>query len=207
MKIAAWFAGIAAGAAIVAAGGVSAPVLGLALIGGAVFADISRRAGNEAAPGPGDPTDVASAVGFLVILAAAAFDLGCVADDPPEAVAWILRAAGMSLILAGVLLRSSAVRALGGGFVVRLGILPKQSFVETGPYRCLRHPNYAALLLVALGTAVAVASPLAFAATLLLWLPIVVVRITREERLLAARFGAAYERYRARTWRLIPGMY
>jgi protein-S-isoprenylcysteine O-methyltransferase Ste14 len=28
-----------------------------------------------------------------------------------------------------------------------------------------------------------------------------------EERLLASEFGAEYEAYRTRTWRLIPGLY
>jgi protein-S-isoprenylcysteine O-methyltransferase Ste14 len=34
-----------------------------------------------------------------------------------------------------------------------------------------------------------------------------VARIRSEERLLAERFGAEYESYRARTWRLAPGVY
>ena len=200
--------GVAAGGAILAAGGSSLHVCLLALIGGAVFADIMRRAGKEAAGRDArDPTDVATPLAFLAILMAAAFDVGCVADDPPATVAWMLRVLGTGVILAGVLLRSSAARALGDAFVVRLGISAKQRLVEAGPYSRLRHPNYAALLLIALGTSVALASPLAFAATMLLWLPIIVVRITREERMLAARFGAAWQRYRGRTWRLVPGMY
>jgi protein-S-isoprenylcysteine O-methyltransferase Ste14 len=34
-----------------------------------------------------------------------------------------------------------------------------------------------------------------------------VVRIRSEERLLRGHFGAEYEAYVARTWRLIPGIY
>jgi protein-S-isoprenylcysteine O-methyltransferase Ste14 len=40
-----------------------------------------------------------------------------------------------------------------------------------------------------------------------LWLPIVVVRIAREERMLGERFGRAYIDYQERTWRLVPGLY
>ena len=32
-------------------------------------------------------------------------------------------------------------------------------------------------------------------------------RIRAEERLLRDHFGAEYEAYRARTWRLVPGIY
>jgi protein-S-isoprenylcysteine O-methyltransferase Ste14 len=37
--------------------------------------------------------------------------------------------------------------------------------------------------------------------------PIILGRIRAEERLLASQFGAEYEAYRARTSRLIPGVY
>jgi protein-S-isoprenylcysteine O-methyltransferase Ste14 len=71
----------------------------------------------------------------------------------------------------------------------------------------VRHPNYAALLIVACGIALGLASPLALAATFMLWLPIVIVRIVREERMLVERFGDPYLDYRRRTWRLVPGFH
>jgi protein-S-isoprenylcysteine O-methyltransferase Ste14 len=41
----------------------------------------------------------------------------------------------------------------------------------------------------------------------LLMLPPLLARIGAEERLLRAQFGAEYDAYRARTARLIPGLY
>ena len=38
-------------------------------------------------------------------------------------------------------------------------------------------------------------------------LVVVLARIAAEERLLSETFGAEYEAYRARTWRLIPYVY
>jgi protein-S-isoprenylcysteine O-methyltransferase Ste14 len=40
-----------------------------------------------------------------------------------------------------------------------------------------------------------------------LGIPLLVDRIESEEALLASHFGAAYEDYRRRTWRLVPGLY
>jgi protein-S-isoprenylcysteine O-methyltransferase Ste14 len=40
-----------------------------------------------------------------------------------------------------------------------------------------------------------------------LLIPPVVARIFSEERLLASEFGEEYENYRARSWRLIPGLW
>jgi protein-S-isoprenylcysteine O-methyltransferase Ste14 len=36
---------------------------------------------------------------------------------------------------------------------------------------------------------------------------ILIGRIRSEETLLRSQFGAAYDAYRARTWRLLPGLY
>jgi protein-S-isoprenylcysteine O-methyltransferase Ste14 len=40
-----------------------------------------------------------------------------------------------------------------------------------------------------------------------LMLIVLLARIDAEERLLSDNFGAEYEAYRARTWRLIPHIY
>ena len=40
-----------------------------------------------------------------------------------------------------------------------------------------------------------------------MFVPIILGRIRAEERLQASQFGAEYEAYRARTSRLIPGVY
>lgn len=74
-----------------------------------------------------------------------------------------------------------------------------------GPYRHLRHPLYAGLILVLLGTPDMTFSRFWFA---LLGTTYIVAAIPWEERDMAARFGARYERYRAQVpWRLVPGVY
>ena len=40
-----------------------------------------------------------------------------------------------------------------------------------------------------------------------LLLPPLLARIRAEEKLLQSQFGAEYDAYRARTWRLIPRLY
>lgn len=199
-------AGAGVAAAVVAAGGLEEPVVFvLAAISALSFGDLARRAVAEATHGASDPTAIAVSLAFAVILVAAAYDLGRGAPSalPPAlgAATWI---AGIGLIVAGVRLRGRAAAALGKSFVVRLS--ESERLVDWGPYRRLRHPNYAALLLVALGTAASFASPLALAATLGLWLPTVLVRIDREERMLLRRF-ASYREYARRTWRLVVGVY
>jgi protein-S-isoprenylcysteine O-methyltransferase Ste14 len=198
--------GILGAFGILAAGGMSVAVCTLAAITGGAFADLASRARREAPSDVNDGTDLWSSFAFFVILIAAAFDLGRPAGGTSP-LDWTLRVVGTAVIAAGVILRRSAARSLGASFAVRLGTRDDQRLVDSGPYHWIRHPNYAGLLLVAIGTAIGLASPLASVALTGLWFPIVVVRIGREERMLGARFGRAYTDYQERTSRLLPGLY
>ncbi len=95
------------------------------------------------------------------------------------------------LLLAGGLLALAAVRAIGRG--TRLA--------TRGPYRFIRHPYLAGILLMLVGAIVAMRSLPA----LVLFIPaarITLMRARREEHNLALRFGDAYGEY----WRRVPFM-
>ena len=79
-----------------------------------------------------------------------------------------------------------------------------QPVIAAGPYRVLRYPGYAGLLLVLGGLGLSFRNWLSLAALLLLPLLGVLNRIRVEEAALAATFGAAYTTFAARRKRLIP---
>jgi len=201
-----WLVAVVVAAAIVAIGGARLDVGLLALVAAGAFGDLVRRAGQEPVVAAKDPTDLASSLAFLGILLAAAFDLGRNASVERRLFS-AMSLGGFGFIAAGLALRSWAAGALGASFAVRLGVREDQRLIDDGPYRWIRHPNYAALLLVAIGTSFSLASPSALLATVCVWLPVVLVRIAREERMLLARFDGAYRAYMQRTWRLIVGIY
>jgi protein-S-isoprenylcysteine O-methyltransferase Ste14 len=84
---------------------------------------------------------------------------------------------------------------------------PRQGaqLVRHGPYRWIRHPMYAAVLLGTLALVLAQPSPLRWALWLIL-LADLVVKLHYEERLLLEHF-AEYEAYMAASKRLIPYLY
>ena len=100
-------------------------------------------------------------------------------------------AAGCVLAAAGVALRIAAIVTLGREFASRLGA---GRLVTAGPYRWMRHPSEAGLLLAAVGCALVLASWAALAAALVL-VPLSLVRCSREDVALAADHPTAY-----RTW-------
>jgi protein-S-isoprenylcysteine O-methyltransferase Ste14 len=112
-------------------------------------------------------------------------------------------AVGAVLVVAGVALALRSAALLSGRGRPRRG--PQPSFVIAGPYRRMRNPLLAGLVLVAVGVAlvsrsIALAVGAALAAVLAhLW----VVRI--EEPRLAVRFGDAYAAYLRCVPRWVPG--
>jgi len=199
-------AGAGAASVIVVAGDATPLACMLATITGIAFGDLARRARREhTTTTGGDVTDLAGSLAFLAVLIAAAFDVGRGSMRWP--IDWLGVGFGLAVITLAMLLRQAAVRALGASFVVRLDVTATQRLVDGGPYRWIRHPNYSALLAVALGTALSLSSPLAAVVTVTVWLPVTMLRMAREERMLLAHFGERYEQYRRRSWRLVPGVY
>jgi protein-S-isoprenylcysteine O-methyltransferase Ste14 len=119
-----------------------------------------------------------------------------------EAVRWI----GAVLYIAGGALRMAPVFVLGHRFSGLVAIQPGHTLATTGLYGTIRNPSYLGLLANAIGWSLAFRSlPGLLLAALLL--PPLIARIHAEEHLLAEHFGAEYKAYRARTWRLVPGVW
>ena len=110
---------------------------------------------------------------------------------------------GFCLIAGGYALRFYAIATLKQAFSVVLRVQEKQEVVSTGPYRFIRHPSYTGGLVAILGLGVLSGYPAAVVLLALCMLILFLVRIQREENILAHL--PDYAAYRARTPnRLIP---
>jgi protein-S-isoprenylcysteine O-methyltransferase Ste14 len=113
---------------------------------------------------------------------------------------------GVLLYSLGGVLRLYPVFVLGRRFSGLVAIQPGHTLVTTGIYKFIRHPSYLGLILNALGWALTFRSGPGVLVTALLLVPLI-ARIRAEEALLCAQFGAAYDAYKKRSWRLLPGLY
>lgn len=175
----------------------------LACSGAAIAFSIARRDGSE--PAAVDHAATWLKIAFVVVLCAASFDNRAHRVDffHPTAA----RIAGFCLIAAGLDLRRRSMAALGHHFSIKVVVLDDHRLVEDGPYAIVRHPNYTGLVLVMLGTAIVLESPLALLAVVAVWMPALLARIRHEEAALERHFGAAWTAYARRTWRLLPRVY
>jgi protein-S-isoprenylcysteine O-methyltransferase Ste14 len=117
-----------------------------------------------------------------------------------------IRWLGVLLFAAGGALRIWPVFVLGRRFSGLVAIQPGHTLVTNGIYGVIRHPSYLGLLVNALGWGLAFRSGVGVLLAALM-IPPLLARIRAEERLLRAQFGAEYDAYRARTSRMIPGLY
>jgi protein-S-isoprenylcysteine O-methyltransferase Ste14 len=119
----------------------------------------------------------------------------------------VLRAAGVVAIWLGLALRVWAIAALGGSFRTTVEVEPGQAVVSAGPYRWIRHPAYAGLLLILAGLGAALGNWLSLAVCVALPLPAIVWRIHVEEAELNRVVGEAYSTYESDRARLVPRLW
>lgn len=119
----------------------------------------------------------------------------------PGAVAF---AAGMVVLLAGLVLRGWSFKALGQYFTHTVMVSSDQPVIARGPYRVLRHPSYTGIILAAIGIGLASANWADLAGLLLLTLTALLWRIRIEEAALMTTLGDRYRAYAAQHKRLVP---
>lgn len=117
-----------------------------------------------------------------------------------------VRWCGVALYAVGCWLRLWPVFVLKNRFSGLVAIQVGHQLVTGGPYRLIRHPSYLGVLVLCTGWALVFRSGVGLVITALIWLTLL-GRIASEEALLREHFGSEYEDYRARTWRLVPGVY
>jgi protein-S-isoprenylcysteine O-methyltransferase Ste14 len=83
-------------------------------------------------------------------------------------------------------------------------VLHEQQIVSDGPYALVRHPLYAAAILVWTALAIGFGSVVALALTLAYVIPGYLIYMRAEERMLVEHLGAAYARYQEQVGMLFP---
>jgi protein-S-isoprenylcysteine O-methyltransferase Ste14 len=120
---------------------------------------------------------------------------------------WPLFVLGMVFMCAGIVIRQWSVALLGQLFTVDVRVHPGQRVVERGPYRWVRHPSYAGLILTFVGIGLALGNWAALIVLAVVPTLGLVVRIRFEERALLDGLGEPYRRFAASRPHLFPGLW
>jgi protein-S-isoprenylcysteine O-methyltransferase Ste14 len=117
--------------------------------------------------------------------------------------AWV-RWLGAGIFFAGDLLFVWSHRALGSNWSPIMEIRRGHTLVTEGPYRFVRHPMYAAIILIGTGVSLLAAN---WVVSLSYMLPVIFMYLTRvsdEEKMMIEQFGDEYRDYMRKTGRLVP---
>ncbi len=119
-----------------------------------------------------------------------------------ETTRWI----GVVVYVMGGALRLYPVFVLGRRFSGLVAIQTDHKLQTQGIYGVVRNPSYLGMIINMIGWGLAFRGWTGVAIAFFLLIPLV-ARIHSEERLLREHFGAEYDAYFSRTWRLLPGIY
>ncbi|HEX5490372.1 MAG TPA: isoprenylcysteine carboxylmethyltransferase family protein [Candidatus Udaeobacter sp.] len=180
--------------------------LGLIYLVSEILLTLTRRSRSKS----GTKQDRSTLVIIWVVIAASVAAGVFVARNFPAAALPnnpMLAITAVVLFVAGLILRWWAIIILGRFFTVDVTIEKDHELVERGPFRIVRHPSYAGVLLAFVGLALSLRN---WAALVVILVPISAAFIHRmnvEENALSRALGPRYAEYMKRTKRLVPFVY
>lgn len=119
----------------------------------------------------------------------------------------LIPALGLTLLLAGIVVRWTAIYTLGKYFTGTVLIKTGHRLVRSGLYKHLRHPAYAGALLAHLGLGLSFSNWISLGLSLVPFSVAALYRMNVEEQALEEKFGESYIQYSRGTKRLIPKLY
>jgi protein-S-isoprenylcysteine O-methyltransferase Ste14 len=144
---------------------------------------------------------------FRLMIAGGALTASVLSGVEPSAnIRPAVLAVWISLVLfwGGISLRLWSFRTLGQYFTVTVQTSGDQPVISKGPYRVIRHPSYAGLLLVIVAAGLLIGNWWSLGCLTAATAGAVVFRIRVEERALMTDLGASYRSYAASHRRLLP---
>jgi protein-S-isoprenylcysteine O-methyltransferase Ste14 len=118
----------------------------------------------------------------------------------PKCLGWI----GTAIFAMALLLLWRSHADLGRNWSPIPQIRQEHSLITDGIYRHLRHPMYAAHLLWAIAQGLLLENWLAGWAFLVVFVPMYLLRVPKEEQMMLLQFDEQYHQYISRTGRIIP---
>ena len=122
----------------------------------------------------------------------------------PRAINYWVTAAGLVLYIGSLILRNTAIRTLGRYFSLHIEIRRDHPLITEGVYGVLRHPIYSAVILELISVPLVANAYYTVLGTIVLYLPLLFLRLQREEVAMLERFGVSYEQYRREVGALVP---
>jgi protein-S-isoprenylcysteine O-methyltransferase Ste14 len=120
---------------------------------------------------------------------------------------FLVETTGISIIVAGFIIRWVAIIQLGNMFTVDVSISNAHILKTDGIYKIARHPSYLGLILIVSGLSLLMNNVLSIAIIIIPIFGAVNYRISVEELALTKEFGHEYQQYKYKVKKIIPLLY
>jgi protein-S-isoprenylcysteine O-methyltransferase Ste14 len=121
-----------------------------------------------------------------------------------RAITYWVTAIGLMLYFGSLVLRNAAIRTLGRYFSLHIEIRKEHTLIKEGVYGALRHPIYSAVIVELISVPLVANAYYTVLFTIVVYLPLLFLRLQREEMALIKRFGDNYAQYRRDVGALVP---
>jgi protein-S-isoprenylcysteine O-methyltransferase len=111
---------------------------------------------------------------------------------------------GCLLFIFGIAVRYISIKTLNKYFVSHVALLKNHQLITNGIYSFVRHPSELGLLSICFGVVFLLSSIKGLWVVIFVLLPLVIYRISMEDKLLQLKFTAEYEKYKTITPGLLP---
>jgi len=160
------------------------------------------EAGKEVSKEKKSVVETGSMTGFFILFyLLIRFRIGLL--ELPEIYAYILKPAGLVIIILGCYVNIKGRKELGKNWANQVTIYEDQQIINTGVYRYVRHPLYASLIWMFYGACLVYPNYLAFLSNTMIFVPFMYYRAKQEEKLLMEQFDE-YGNYKKSTGMLFP---
>ena len=117
---------------------------------------------------------------------------------------WIALVGGIVCSIASFKIRWAAIAALGKFWSLHVEMRENHEFVQSGPFRFLRHPTYFSMILEIASFGLVCSAWYMLLIVPFLFIPALIMRLRLEEPALVEKFGDAYRDYQRRVPMVIP---
>ncbi len=117
---------------------------------------------------------------------------------------WPATVFGLILFAVALVVRLSAIRALGKFWSLHLEIREEHKLITEGIYRHVRHPAYLAIMLEVMSVPLVANAYYVLGMALLVYVPVLLMRCSREEQEMIKKFGEQYVQYRKEVPAFLP---
>jgi protein-S-isoprenylcysteine O-methyltransferase Ste14 len=111
---------------------------------------------------------------------------------------------GIIISILGIIIRCFAFSTLGRFFTRTLREVDEHILVDNGIYNYIRHPRYLSDMMIFIGVSFGMGNLLSMISIPVMFIPVYIYRIHKEEKMLVEILGEKYISYKKRTKYIIP---